>query len=303
MDKSQRTIMDTFCGPGGMGLGFGKFFDVTYAIDNEPHAVQTYHANHHDTQVQQQDIRNISGARHDFDGITGVIGGSPCQQWSRRNINKKKDDPRAELPWEYMRLVEEIRPQFFVFENVTYTPEKVKLKLIKIGKALGYNVVSQCVNAADYGAAQTRRRWIVIGLLNRFVENLLVTPKNTEQKTVGSVMSHLNNNWGFMQSHPDTLEKLSKATATWSSLSGEEGMYETIVKLQWDKPAPAVVNVKKVYMVHPMENRNISLAEAAALQGFPGDYIWHGNQRSIAQQIANAMPVELATAIARSIAR
>jgi len=72
----------------------------------------------------------------------------------------------------------------------------------------------------------------------------------------------------------------------------------------WDKhaPAPTVCNPKKVYMVHPEECRNISLAEAAALQGFPPDYIWHGSEGAIAQMIANAMPAEMAAAVAGAIA-
>lgn len=55
-------------------------------------------------------------------------------------------------------------------------------------------------------------------------------------------------------------------------------------------------------MVHPGECRNISLAEAAALQGFPPDYIWHGSETTIAQMIANAMPAEMAAAVAGAIA-
>jgi DNA (cytosine-5)-methyltransferase 1 len=80
------------------------------------------------------------------------------------------------------------------------------------------------------------------------------------------------------------------------------GEYGNIIKLQWDAPAPTVVNVKKVYMVHPREIRNISLAEAAALQGFPPGYAWHGTDTQIAQMIANAMPAEMAAAVAGAIA-
>lgn len=65
--------------------------------------------------------------------------------------------------------------------------------------------------------------------------------------------------------------------------------------------APTVVNPKKVYMVHPGETRNISLAEAAALQGFPPGYVWKGTPTTIAQMIANAMPAEMAGAIAGAV--
>jgi DNA (cytosine-5)-methyltransferase 1 len=79
------------------------------------------------------------------------------------------------------------------------------------------------------------------------------------------------------------------------------GNFKNMTRLEWESPAPAVVNLKKVYMVHPAELRNISLAEAAALQGFPPGYIWHGTESQEAQMIANAMPRELAEAIAGSL--
>ena len=81
-----------------------------------------------------------------------------------------------------------------------------------------------------------------------------------------------------------------------------QGYSSVYGRMKWDEPAPTVCNPKKVYMVHPDECRNISLAEAAALQGFPPDYVWHGNEGAIAQMIANAMPAEMAAAVAGAIA-
>ena len=295
-------VLESFCGPGGMGIGFSQHFHITQAIDISKPACETYRANHHDTQVLQRDIRDLSCARGDFQGITGMIGGPPCQQWSRRNIRKKKNDPRRLLPGHYLRVVEEIKPEFFVLENVPYTPEIEKEKIIKRAKKIGYNVSSHCLTASDYGAAQTRRRWVVVGTLHGTWSPARMTP--VAPRTVNDVFRDLTNNWGFMKSRPDTLEKLSRATTDWTSLSEDDDDYKTIIKLQLDKPAPAVVNVKKVYMVHPTEIRNISLAEAAALQGFPQTYQWRGgNQREIGQMIANAMPTEFAEALAGSIRR
>jgi DNA (cytosine-5)-methyltransferase 1 len=300
MTPEKPDVCEVFCGPGGQGLGFSPFFNVSQAFDISTPAVKTYQANHPETQVRQQDVRDLTGARADFDGIVGVLGGSPCQQWSRRNIHKKKNDPRAELPWEYLRIVEEAKPKFFVFENVTYAPEEVKLKFVKIAKSLGYNVTSEILNAAHYGAAQTRRRWIVVGMQTGTWSPTLCTRQ--APRTVRMAFETIENNWGFMKSRPDTLEKLAKATTEWSPIS-EDGDYDTIIKLLPDKPSPTVVNVKKVYMVHPTEVRNISSAEAAALQGFPPGYTWHGDQHAIGQMIADAMPRELAFAIAQSIHR
>lgn len=290
-------VCELFCGAGGMGLGFSRHFHVTDAIDILPEAVKTYGANHPKTDARQKDVRNLSGARGDFEGVTGVIGGPPCQAWSHRNIRKDANDPRAVLLDEYMRIVEEVRPRWFVLENVVTVPKVAKQSVTQKAEALGYRVTSACLNAADYGAAQTRRRWIAIGVRDG-ASLTPITP--TPARTVRQAFAGIRENWGVMQSSPGTLARLATATTDeWAAMNGE---YRNMIRLQWDVPAPTVCNPKKVYMVHPEECRNISLAEAAALQGFPPDYIWHGSETTIAQMIANAMPAELAAAVAGAIA-
>jgi len=279
-----------------MGLGFSQHFEIVKAVDIMPAAVRTYGSNHPDTETRKNDVRNLTGCRGDFDGITGIIGGPPCQAWSRRNIRKVENDPRARLVDEYMRLVEEVKPRFFVVENVVGIPKAVKEGVAAKGRELGYQIRSACLNASQYGAAQTRRRWICIGVRDGGLSGLRITPA----RTVRQAFAPLCKNWGLMQSRPATIAKMATATPdTWAPMSGK---YGNMIRLEWDQPAPTVVNPKKVYMVHPGEVRNISLAEAAALQGFPPGYIWKGSDTDIAQMIANAMPAEMADAIAEAIA-
>lgn len=294
--REKDRICELFCGAGGMGLGFSQHFHVTDAYDILRPAVRTYGVNHPETAARQKDVRNLTGCRGDFEGITGIIGGPPCQAWSRRNIRRDPADPRALLLVEFMRIVEEVEPQFFVLENVVTVPREEKERVTQQAKALGYRTTSACLNAADYGAAQTRRRWIVVGTRERTLRNL----QTAQPRTVRAAFSDIGENWGVMRSRPRTLERLAEATPDeWTPMTGQ---YGNIIKLRWNEPAPTVVNVKKVYMVHPAEVRNISLAEAAALQGFPADYEWHGTETEIAQMIANAMPAEMAEAIAGAIA-
>ncbi len=286
-------VCELFCGAGGMGLGFSQHFNVVEAVDTLPEAVKTYGANHPETDARRRDVRDLSGSRGDFEG---VIGGPPCQAWSRRNIRKDANDPRAVLLDEYMRIVEEVRPRWFVLENVVTVPKVAKQSVTQKAEALGYRVTSACLNAADYGAAQTRRRWIAIGAREGPIGPMVPAAP----RTVREAFAPIRENWGMMRSRPDTLERLAAATPDeWAPMTGK---YGNIIKLRWDRPAPTVVNVKKVYMVHPEEIRNISLAEAAALQGFPADYVWRGSDTAIAQMIANAMPAEMAAAVAGAIA-
>ncbi|WOF16810.1 DNA cytosine methyltransferase [Methanoplanus sp. FWC-SCC4] len=294
IEKEQ--VCELFCGAGGMGLGFSRFFDISYAVDFKKQAVETYQSNHFETQVRQQDVRDITGCYHDFDGLTGVIGGPPCQGSSIMNTKRCADDPRNALMFEYMRLVDEIRPRFYVMENVPGVSKKIKEDVIKLGKMAGYDVKSIYLNAAEYGAAQTRKRWIVVGTRGKSWH----MPGTQPAKTVREAFSDINENWGLMQSSEKTLNNLKNSTSMeWTPMT-KGGKFKHLIRLDFEKPSPAVVNVKKVYMVHPTEDRNISLAEAAALQGFPPGYQWKGTESEIAQMIANAMPAELAASIAGS---
>lgn len=288
-------VLEACCGAGGMAAGFAPFFSIAHAVDIKPEVVSTYAANHPETDVRRQDIRLMTGCRGDFYGITGVIGGPPCQGSSIINTHRCADDPRNEIMGEFMRLVSEIQPRFFCMENVPGVPAERKNSVIRAGELAGYTVSSLYLNAAEYGAAQTRKRWVVIGLRGK----KWTLPAPIKAGTVREAFAPLRENWGVMQSRPDTLERLSHATTEWTGITGK---FRSMIRLQWDQPSPAVVNLKKIYMRHPDENRNISLAEAAALQGFPASYQWKGNESQIAQMIANAMPSQLAGAIAGSLA-
>lgn len=288
-------VCELFCGAGGMGLGFSQHFEIVEAVDISRDAVRTYGANHPETDVRRKGVQHLSGVRGDFDGVTAIIGGPPCQAWSRRNIRQTPDDPRAQLLDEYMRVVEEVHPRWFVVENVVTVPKRAKQSVTERAEVLGYRVTSACLNAADFGAAQTRRRWIAIGCREGTIRDF----QTVRPRTVRQAFAGIRENWGVMRSSPATLARLASAPADeWAAMNGQ---YRNMIRLRWDEPAPTVCNPKKVYMVHPDECRNISLAEAAALQGFPPDYIWKGNDSAIAQMIANAMPAEMAAAIAGAL--
>lgn len=295
--KDRETLFEPYCGAGGMGSGFARYFQISYAVDVLPEAVATYSANFPGADVQIRDVHALSGVRGDFDGIAGVIGGPPCQSWSIINVKRGVGvDPRRELCQEFMRLVTEIRPRFFVLENVPFVPKQVKETCRKIGLDNHYTCKTEYLDASHYGAAQTRKRWLLIGLRNGTIRE----PRKTQSKTVRDAFQGLHKNWGMMQSRPDMLARLSGVkSCEWVPIS--QGGFRNACRLNWDRPSPTIVNLKKVYMVHPDENRNISLAEAAALQGFHPDFTWKGTESKIAQMIANAMPIELAEAIAESL--
>jgi len=121
------TVVDLFCGAGGLSLGFkmaryGNFgFKILAAVDNWKRAAETYNANHPEVEVICRDIREPDVLK-ELDEITGghidvIIGGPPCEAFSLAG-KRDPNDPRARLFYEYVKIVGRLKPYMFVMENV-----------------------------------------------------------------------------------------------------------------------------------------------------------------------------------------
>lgn len=290
-------VADLFCGPGGMSLGFSEHFNVSLAIDWMPDPCKTYKHNINNN-VRQRDITNLSGCRKDFDGMIGIIAGPPCKPFSRLNLRKDPHDPRRNLWRPFMRLVEEVDPQFLLMENVPTIDNDIKKAIIREARRLGYIVTHAILDSSDYGVPQKRRRWIVVGTKRPFA---FPGPTNNS-RTVRTAFAKIKNNHGFGKPRPETKRRFSKVpTGKWAPIAG--GKFRNATRLAWDRPSPTIVNIRKVYMIHPSRNRIITETEAAVLQDFPHDFWFAGNRTSRTQQIADAAPPSLMKAIAHQIKR
>ncbi len=114
-----------------------------------------------------QDICLLDGTDF-YNQVDLFVGGSPCQSFSSIGFQGGLDDPRGNLFFEYARLVREIQPKVFIYENVRNLKKHNKGETWKIVeetfKSLGYNLSSEIINAADYGIPQKRRRLFVVGV-------------------------------------------------------------------------------------------------------------------------------------------
>ena len=292
---SEKRVADLFCGAGGMTEGFKDFFDVSLAIDYDPDACNTYRTNQSGV-VRQRDIRDISGGHKDFEGISGRIGGPDCKPFSKLNHRRDPDDPRIHLWKDFMRIVEEGNPDFFLFENVPTIFLDIKKALLKKSKELGYHTTYGILDTSDYGVPQSRKRWIVIGTKKPFA-----FPEPTYQvTTVREAFSKIVDNEGFFGTRPSTLEKFCTVPfGKWIAISA--GKFRNAIRLSWDQPAPTIVNFSKVYMIHPNGDRVITETEAAILQDLPIDYPIFGTRKRRCQQIADVAPPGFMRAIAEQI--
>ena len=164
--------IDLFCGAGGFSLGLSRNnIEIVLANEIEKDFAKTFELNHPKTKMLNEDIHNIDFKKEikkiGYKSIDILCGGPPCQGFSTVG-SKNKKDKRNSLFWEFLRAVNETNPKAVIFENVAgfkslYNGQAYET-LIKELKILGYNVLSNVLNAADYGLPQHRKRTIVVGL-------------------------------------------------------------------------------------------------------------------------------------------
>lgn len=172
--KKKIRIIDLFAGVGGLSYGFSHDdnFEIVAANEILPNMAKAYKLNHDSVKVYCKDIKEfgITDLNKDFNIKEGeidlIIGGPPCQAYS--TVGKRLiDDPRGKLFQEYYRVLKEIKPQVFLFENVKglLSMQKGELlsTIISLFESLDYKVAYKVLNAADYGAPQIRERVIIIG--------------------------------------------------------------------------------------------------------------------------------------------
>ena len=165
------TVIDMFCGAGGLSYGFERAgFNILLGIDNDMAALKTFELNHKNSKYICGDISKITYT--DIKKITGntiidvIVGGPPCQGMSLSGP-RKFDDPRNKLYLSFIRLVKEIQPKGFIIENVPGLVRlfggEIKNNIIKTFNDIGYQIDYDILCSANYGVPQTRKRVIFIG--------------------------------------------------------------------------------------------------------------------------------------------
>lgn len=184
MTKKQYNCIELFAGSGGLGTGFSNAgFNIISANDIWEIAGKTYVANHPNVKYIVKDIEQLTGDEllektgYTKNDVDVIIGGPPCQGFS--TLGKRFiDDPRNKLFKEYVRIVNDIKPKFFVMENVSgilsMEGGKVLENILKSFQEIGYKLEYRLLNAAEYGVPQQRERAIFIGTRYNIILNTLI---------------------------------------------------------------------------------------------------------------------------------
>lgn len=327
--------LSLFSGAGGLDIGFNDVgFDIVEAVEIENKFCQTLELNSGEnkffrhSKVNCVDIRDFSG-KH-LEKIDFIIGGPPCQTFSaagrRANGVLGITDERGVLFREYIRLIQELSPVGFLFENVygiTGAQQgKAWEEILKRFSEVGYELYYRVVDAADYGVPQHRERLIIVGLktgsfkfprpthgpdsiddepfysARNAVAGVILTPE--ESKTgIGGRYGYLLNdippglNYSFYteeMGHPNPI-------FAWRSKFSDY-----LYKADPDEPVRTIKASGGAYTgPFHWENRFFACSEYKRLQTFPDDYKISGTKQVAVKQIGNSVPPQLARMMALAI--
>lgn len=316
-------IVSLFSGAGGLDLGFfNAGFPLAFAVDNSPAAVETHRHNFPRTSAVSADLIDLGpeGVVRHLDGILkpgqaiGVIGGPPCQGFSRANNASVATDPRNQLPMLYLDIVKALQArydvQFVLFENVLgirdAKHEVVFRSILSKLRQLGLHTRVDEHSALDFGVPQTRNRVIIAGFREETAASTF-TPRTIKRNglTVRAAIEGLPAPAFFSRGlqtasiphHPNhwTMRPVSRRFSNPEQL---HSVGRSFRRLEWDLPSPTVAYGHREIHVHPDGHRRLSIFEAMLLQGFPATFVLKGTLSAQVEQVSNAVPPPLANALA-----
>ena len=327
-----------------MALGLTQAgFDIKYAFDFDAQAVATYNTNFNDQVCAHKDAREVSVeelldiAEVEPGELDLISGGPPCQGFSKQKRGAHLfDDERNLLMKDFIRIVEGIRPKTFMLENVAIFGQKRGEPYLKeLENTLdSYDLYPHFYNAADYGIAQTRQRFVLVGVRQDLNLSFSVPAPTYENNwvTIRQAFKGLPQPPEDGSPHPKIPNHYkSKITQEnehrfsfvpqgggWQDIPWEfrlkchqvddakqGGWPDVYGRLSWNGQCPTITggfdSFSRGRYGHPKYNRAITPREAARLQGFPDDFAFQGNRGEVRLQIGNAVPPPLSKEIASNI--
>lgn len=323
-------LISLFSGAGGLDLGFHRAgFTTIIANEYDKKICPTYRANFPNVRLIEGDIRNVTCIDLAInEPIHGIIGGPPCQSWSEAGSLRGIDDARGQLFYEYIRILREVRPLFFVAENVSgmmaQRHSNAVQGFMRLFDESGYYVSIKMLNANDYDVAEDRDRVFYIG----FRKDLNITDyqypvKQSHKPTLKECI------WDLKESAIPALNK-NKTNGDKCIVPNHEyftGSFSTIFMSRnrvrgWDEPGFTVQASGRQCQLHPQAPKMIKLEankqifvpgqehlyrrmtvrEVARVQSFPDNFQFLYDDVDYGyKMIGNAVPVNLAYHVAMSI--
>jgi DNA (cytosine-5)-methyltransferase 1 len=318
-------IISLFSGAGGLDLGFKRMgFEVVWANEYDGSIWQTYELNH-GVPLDRRDIRLIESS--EIPDCEGIIGGPPCQSWSEGGALRGIDDARGRLFYEFIRILNDKRPKFFLAENVSGMlanrhSDAVDTFIKMFGEA-GYDVYIELLNAAYYGVPQDRKRVFYVGIRKDLHNSFLFPPRRQSKVTIRQAIGDLKENAlpaiDKCKTNGDNCIVMNHEYMT----GGFSSIYMSRNRVRsWDEQSFTIQAGARHAPIHPQapkmkfieQNkrefvkgsehlyRRLSVRECARIQTFPDSFkFYYSNVADGYKMIGNAVPVRLASYMAKAI--
>ncbi len=289
-------VVDLFCGCGGLSLGFENAgFEVVAGYDNWPAAIKVYHRTF-SPPISQLDLSDTAKASEQIREYRPdmIIGGPPCQDFSSAGL-RNEDNGRGNLTLSYAEIIANIKPKWFVMENVATITKTRKLASAKeIFKLAGYGLTQTVLDASYCGVPQKRKRFFLIGKLGEKDDFMAENISNRLSEKFMSVKDYFGDtiDFEYYYRHPRSYAR--------------RGIFSV------HEPSPTIRGVNRPipngYQLHPNDPvsslegiRPLTTRERSMIQTFPPTYEFVGSKSEIEQMIGNAVPVNLGTFVANTI--
>lgn len=319
-------IISLFAGAGGLDLGFeAAGFKTIWANEYDKDIWQTFEKNFPNTKLDRRSIVDVPAS--DLPDCDGVIGGPPCQSWSEAGKLRGINDKRGQLFYEYIRVLKEKQPKFFLAENVSgmfSVKHKEALTGIKaMFQECGYDLHVKMLNAKDYAVPQDRKRVFFVG----FRKDLKIEyrfPEPIEEKMdLEMAISDLKKSVLPAKEKQQSNLEQCKIDNHEYMIGGFSSMYMSRNRVRaWDEPsftiqaggrhAPIHPQAPKMISIEPDVRkfvpgkeklyRRMSVRECARVQTFPDNHrFYYTNVAAGYKMVGNAVPCNLGYCMAKSI--
>jgi len=305
--KNTLSSIEVCAGAGGQALGLERAgFDHNALVEIDHHACETLRMNRPKWKVVEGDLREFSGKS--YAGVDLVAGGVPCPPFSKAGKQLGAGDERDLFP-EAIRLVDEVRPQAVMLENVrgfldsAFVDYRSSLKR-QLTK-LGYETDWRLLNASHFGVPQLRPRVIIIAV-KKDLAGQFAWPEELHHNppTVGQTLKDLMaaNGWPGASTWAQRADDIAPTIVGGSKKHGGPDLGPTRARAAW---ATLGVNGKTIAEEAPEPDfigmPRLTIRMVARIQGFPDDWQFSGKKTNAYRQVGNAFPPPVAAAVARQL--
>ncbi len=312
--KSNLTSIELFCGAGGLALGMHNAgINSRLLVDFDKDSIKTLQQNRPDWESVCASVLDIDLSEYK-NQIDIMAGGFPCQAFSYAGKSLGFADTRGTLFYEYVRLIDQVKPRLVIGENVkgllNHDEGRTLYVIVSELENLGYKVAYKLMRAQFLDVPQKRERLIIFGVRNDILSNIFfpvekdytITMRAALKgvpKSPGQVYSEskrkimeLIPEGGYWRDLPEDLQKEFMG-GSYHLGGGKTGMAR---RLAWSEPSLTLTcnpAQKQTERCHPKETRPLTVREYARIQTFPDNWEFAGSVSSQYKQIGNAVPVNL----------